>query len=94
MKTRHKFGKALKLTRKAKGLTQEDFSIISSRTYMSTLERAIYSPTLDKIDGLAETLNVHPLTLLTLSYLPTKNKKKLDVLLKKVTKQINEILED
>ncbi len=94
MKIKHLFGKALKLTRKAKGLTQEDFGIISSRTYLSALERGLYSPTLEKIELLATTMDIHPLTLLTLSYLPSKTDKKLDVLLKKVTKQINEILED
>ncbi len=92
MKTKHCFGKALKLTRESKELTQEDFSLISSRTYMSALERSIQSPTLDKIDTLADTMELHPLTLLTLSYLPNKTDKKLDALLKKVTKQINEIL--
>ena len=37
--------KALKTVRKARGLSQEAFSDVSSRTYMSTLERDLKSPT-------------------------------------------------
>ncbi len=92
MKIKNTFGKTLKLTRKAKGLTQEDFGIISSRTYLSMLERGLNSPTLEKVELLAKTMDVHPLALLTLSYLPNKTDKKLDALLKKITKQINDIL--
>jgi transcriptional regulator with XRE-family HTH domain len=44
------FAKALRHARKSRGLTQEDFSDVSSRTYMSTLERGKKSPTLDKIN--------------------------------------------
>jgi transcriptional regulator with XRE-family HTH domain len=65
---RNSFSTALKKIRVAKKLSQEDFSLISSRTYVSSLERGIYSPTLSKVDELAEVLNVHPLVLLTLSY--------------------------
>lgn len=52
----------------ARGLSQEDFGFVSSRTYVSSLERGNYSPTLNKVDELAEVLNVHPLVLLTLTY--------------------------
>lgn len=62
------FATALKKVRLARNLSQEDFSLVSSRTYVSTLERGKYSPTLSKVEELAEVLNVHPLTLLTLSY--------------------------
>lgn len=54
--------------REAAGLTQEDFALVSSRTYISSLERGQKSPTLKKIDKLAHVLGVHPLTLLTLAY--------------------------
>ncbi len=52
----------------ARGLSQEDFGFVSSRTYVSSLERGNYSPTLNKVDELAEVLDVHPLVLLTLTY--------------------------
>lgn len=55
----------MKTIRKARGLSQEDFSDVSSRTYMSTLERDLKSPTLNKLVELCEVMEVHPLTLLT-----------------------------
>ncbi|GAB3359278.1 hypothetical protein GCM10027395_03430 [Giesbergeria sinuosa] len=49
-------------------MSQEAFSDVSSRTYMSTLERDLKSPTLHKLTELCEVMEVHPLTLLTLAY--------------------------
>lgn len=68
MEINRAFGKALQTIRRKKGLTQEDFSDISSRTYLSILERGLKSPTIEKVDDLAKTLNVHPLTLLLQAY--------------------------
>jgi transcriptional regulator with XRE-family HTH domain len=59
------------MARKSSGLTQEDFSTVSSRTYLSSLERGIKSPTISKIDELASVIGVHPLTLIALAYLPS-----------------------
>lgn len=59
---------ALKTVRKARGLSQEAFSDVSSRTYLSALERGLKSPTLNKLEALCEVMDVHPLTLLTLAY--------------------------
>jgi len=66
--TKSNFANALRLVRRARGLTQEDFDAISSRVYISALERSIKQPTLSKVDDLADHLGVHPLTLLTLAY--------------------------
>lgn len=68
-KPTNNIGKAVRLVRKSKGLSQEDFGATSSRTYVSTLERGMKSPTLGMIEVLAEVMDVHPLTLLVLSYL-------------------------
>ncbi|MGX8882981.1 helix-turn-helix domain-containing protein [Methylovorus sp. SPW-M1] len=68
MEIKRAFGKALQTIRRKRGLTQEDFSDISSRTYLSILERGLKSPTIEKVDDLAKTLNVHPLTLLLQAY--------------------------
>src|SRR2546427_11635023 len=65
---KHTLSEALKTIRKARGLSQEAFSDVSSRTYMSTLERDLKSPTLNKLAELCEVMEVHPLTLLTLAY--------------------------
>lgn len=77
------FGMALKKARNAKNLTQEDFGIVSSRTYVSTIERGIKSITLDKLEEFSQVLNIHPLTLLTLAYLqdyPLKNEELLNLI--------------
>lgn len=67
-----RFGAGLQRARKSRGLTQEDFSVVSSRTYLSSLERGLKSPTISKVEELASVLEVHPLSLLMLAYLPTK----------------------
>ncbi|EPP0044764.1 helix-turn-helix domain-containing protein [Pseudomonas aeruginosa] len=68
MAAAYSLAKALKTVRKARGLSQEAFSDVSSRTYLSTLERNLKSPTLHKLTELCEVMDVHPLTLLTLAY--------------------------
>ncbi len=68
MKLREGFGAALRETRKHKELTQEDFSNVSSRTYLSTLERGIKSPTLDKLEEIASVIGIHPVTLVAIAY--------------------------
>jgi transcriptional regulator with XRE-family HTH domain len=65
---KNSFPIALKTIRKARGLSQEAFSDVSSRTYMSSLERGLKSPTLTKVAEVCEVMNVHPLTLLALAY--------------------------
>ncbi|WP_092429773.1 helix-turn-helix domain-containing protein [Geopseudomonas sagittaria] len=69
MELKTAFGEALRDIRVSQKLTQEDFSGVSSRTYLSSLERGIYSPTLEKLDALARVLGVHPVTLLAHCYL-------------------------
>lgn len=68
MKTQPSLPSALRHIRKIRGLSQEDFSDTSSRTYMSSLERGLKSPTLKKLEELCAVMEVHPITLLTLSY--------------------------
>ena len=67
MAAKHTLSEALKTIRKARGLSQEAFSDVSSRTYMSSLERDLKSPTLNKLAELCEVMEVHPLALLTLA---------------------------
>jgi transcriptional regulator with XRE-family HTH domain len=79
------FGIALKEIRKEKQKTQEDFGIVSSRTYISTLERGLKSITIEKLEEIAEALGVHPITLLYRSYRikdGSKNAEKLAEILK------------
>ncbi|MAT49921.1 MAG: transcriptional regulator [Porticoccaceae bacterium] len=82
-------GSALQTARKARGLSQEAFSDVSSRTYLSTLERGLKSPTLKKLEGLCDVLEVHPLTLLLLSY--TSNQKQARELAEKILDEAESI---
>ncbi|PQA75955.1 helix-turn-helix domain-containing protein [Rhodoferax sp. TS-BS-61-7] len=88
---RNNFAAALRTIRKSKGLSQEAFGLISSRTYVSTLERKIQSPTLNKVDDLAEVMGVHPLTLLAVSYLRKTDASTVDKVLAMVAVQISEL---
>lgn len=68
MTLRQALALAIKKMRKAKNLTQEDFGIVSSRTYLSALERGLKSPTLDKFEEISDVLGVPPASLLLLTY--------------------------
>jgi transcriptional regulator with XRE-family HTH domain len=65
-----RFGDGLQRARKKMGLTQEDFSEVSSRTYLSSLERGLKAPTIVKLEQLASVIGIHPVALLALAYLP------------------------
>ncbi|MBN8713841.1 MAG: helix-turn-helix transcriptional regulator [Xanthomonadales bacterium] len=82
---------ALKTVRKARGLSQEAFSDVSSRTYMSSLERDLKSPTLNKLAELCEVMEIHPLTLLTLAYAGT-SERKTEQLLEQVRRELQEMV--
>lgn len=67
--------------------------MVSSRTYVSSLERGLKSPTLDKIDSLADALNVHPVTLVALTYLRSRPRSEQEKLLAQFESQLKELLE-
>ncbi|MCL9799023.1 helix-turn-helix transcriptional regulator [Pseudomonas sp. AKS31] len=56
------------------GQTQEDFSTLSSRTYISTLERGLYAPTIEKLDDIAAVLGMPLITLMVGSYALKNNR--------------------
>lgn len=62
------FAQGLRAARQARGLAQDAFDEVTSRVYVSALERGLKQPTLPKVDTLAEVLAMHPLTLLSLCY--------------------------
>lgn len=66
-----RFGIGLQRARKCRRLTQEDFFVVSSRTYLSSLERGIKAPTITKIDEISTVLGVHRLSLIAYAYLPS-----------------------
>ncbi|HIE9721888.1 TPA: helix-turn-helix domain-containing protein, partial [Klebsiella variicola subsp. variicola] len=93
MAAAYSLAKALKTVRKARGLSQEAFSDVSSRTYMSTLERDLKSPTISKLAELCEVMEVHPLTLLTLAYAGDSTRKT-DQLLAQVRQELEAVLKE
>ena len=80
MESKLAFGTALRLLRKKRGLTQEDFDAVTGRTYLSALERGLKSPTLEKVNELASVLGVHTLSLLSLSYVQGEPSEVMNVL--------------
>ena len=93
MAAKHTLSEALKTIRKARGLSQEAFSDVSSRTYMSSLERDLKSPTMHKLTELCEVMDVHPLTLLTLAYAGDSTRKA-DQLLVQVRQELEAVLKE
>lgn len=89
MELKQAFGMALKSLRIRKGLTQEDFSVVSSRTFLSSLERGLKGPTLEKIDGLAAVIGVHPLTLLVACYLERDTAMNLEEIFNQVRSELD-----
>ncbi len=95
MTPKNSFPAALRSLRKARGLSQEAFSEVSSRTYMSSLERGLKNPTLAKVDELCEVMQVHPLTLLALTYgLDAKGADKLLSRVQRELASLQEVAED
>lgn len=91
MAAKHSLATAIRTVRKARGLSLEAFSDVSSRTYLSLLERDLKSPTMHKLTELCEVMDVHPLTLLTLAY-AGEDKRKVQQLLVQVQKELDAIL--
>ncbi len=85
------FGEALRKIRTRRGLTQEDFSSVSSRTYLSTLERGVYSPTVEKLDALSSVLGVHPITVLATCYMSADPSLSPEALLRRLEYELKEI---
>ncbi|EJO56666.1 transcriptional regulator, PbsX family [Burkholderia multivorans CF2] len=90
---KHSLATAIRTVRKARGLSQEAFSDVSSRTYMSSLERDLKSPTMHKLTELCEVMDVHPLTLLTLAYAGDSTRKA-DQLLAQVRQELEAVLKE
>lgn len=89
MAAKNSLAKALKTVRKARGLSQEAFSDVSSRTYLSSLERDLKSPTLNKLAELCEVMEIHPVTLVALAY--GGDAKGVDMLVERVRREIAEL---
>lgn len=92
MESQEAFAIALRKIRKAKSRSQEDFDEIS-RTYISALERGLKSPTLRKVEVIAEALGVHPLTLLLASYSEGRTEEEVSELVRACQRELQELLD-
>jgi len=92
MDLRRGLARSLRLIRKARGLAQDELAEVSGRTYLSEIERGIKNPTIEKIDKLARALDVHPLTILAIAYLPHIQEKELEALQNRINKEAKALL--
>lgn len=88
MEDHEAFGTVLKRFRKQRKLAQEAFDTVSSRTYLSALERGLKNPTIDKVGQLAAVLEIHPLSLFVATYLEKNKAVSLEDLLRQVREEI------
>lgn len=92
MNLRQALALTIKTARKTQKLTQEDFSVVSSRTYMSALERGLKSPTLDKLDELSITMGMHPASLVLTAYTLLDSGTDIQKILERVEAESNQLL--
>jgi transcriptional regulator with XRE-family HTH domain len=66
MEIREAFSRNLRMLRQAKGLSQEELAHRADidRTYISSLERNVYGPSIEVLGRLAKALDVDPADLL------------------------------
>ena len=89
MDLKQAFGVALRQLRNKRDLSQEDFSDISSRTYMSSLERGLKSPTIDKIQQISDVLEIHPVSIMVATYLAANPGTTIDALFERVKSDLD-----
>ncbi|WP_116388796.1 helix-turn-helix domain-containing protein [Cupriavidus taiwanensis] len=86
------FGRALRTARRLRGVSQEALDSVSSRTYISSLERGLKSPTLEKVDQIAGALAIHPVTLVAYSYLDSGDSDGFDRLLGQIEDELRQLM--
>lgn len=61
-------GRALVQVRAARGVTQEDLLFAVSRRHVGRIEQGHQVPSIHVIENLAESLQIHPMTLIAMAY--------------------------
>lgn len=79
------FGRALQQLRAVRGVTQEDMLFATSRRHISRVEQGHQVPGIRTIEGLAEILQIHPLTLVAAAYCETLELSSVTELIKVIT---------
>lgn len=91
MEFKKALGIAIREARLAKNITQESISAFSSRTYLSDLENGKKEASVTKINDLATSIGVHPLTIFTLAYLQIEETSNTDELQRQVANELTQI---
>lgn len=91
MDIKQAFGKTFARARKKAKLVQDDFEDVSSRSYISYIERGKVSLTLEKLNELSEVVGVHPVSLLFQTYLMYDKETSALELISKVMDDLKEI---
>lgn len=86
------FGKALRQARKNLKLTQGAFTQKSSRTYFSNLERGLKCPTLDKVNQLANTMNISFASLMVITLMHFKNEHDVEAVMQRIRAEVDTLL--
>ncbi|TNF83507.1 helix-turn-helix domain-containing protein [Pseudomonas sp. ICMP22404] len=84
------FAAVLKAMRASRGLTQRNLAEVSSRTYVSKLERGYSSPTLEMLTTLSGPLNVNPLTLIAIT-LSAESGESVSTLLRRAQEEVTNL---
>lgn len=84
------FAAVLKAMRGARGLSQKNLAEVSSRTYVSKLERAQSSPTLEMMHTLSPPLKLSPLTLVAIT-IATETGESIRSLINRIEDEANEL---
>lgn len=84
------FASVLKAIRTARGLSQSKLAEVSSRTYISKLERGQCSPTLEMISALSTPLSLSPLTLVALT-IGTESGQSIRALVDRLERELSEL---
>lgn len=92
MELKTAFGATLKQVRLARHLVQEDFTLVSSRTNISLLERAKTIPTLEKMEELCALMTLHPVALLAACYMKKEGKTDVSEFLKGIKKELDSLM--
>jgi transcriptional regulator with XRE-family HTH domain len=69
MDLKQTFGYVFNRARRKAGLVQEDFEPITSRSYVSYIERGKVSVSMDKLNELSKIIGMHPASLIFQTYL-------------------------
>ncbi|MDM0032355.1 helix-turn-helix transcriptional regulator [Variovorax sp. J22P271] len=86
------FPRALRFVRQTRGRSQEALDVVSGRTYVSALERGVKQPTIGKLADLAGSLDIHPLTLMALSFMNRASPLEVEKLLLRVREEVSELV--